>query len=199
MKSKILLILFLAISLSNFSQESEPEPQVIEEDTSLEGQFDKIYRISTTYQVYKVIGKDKYLELKKNVLDSLKDAKSLISEKESLLKAERDNIKGTKDLLLKTQSELEASKKNENSISLFGTELSKTTYNLSLWSIIIVSLLALSYFIFKFSQSNVLTKEAQNNLLDVEQEFEEHRKKSLEREQKLRRQLQDEVNKLRSS
>ena len=199
MKSKILLLLFLAISLSNFSQESEAEPQVIEEDNSLEGQFDKIYRISTTYQVYKVIGKDKYLELKKNVLDSLKDAKSLISEKESLLKAERDNIKGTKDLLLKTQSELEASKKNENSISLFGTELSKTTYNLLLWSIIIVSLLALFYFIFKFSQSHVLTKEAQNNLLDVEQEFEEHRKKSLEREQKLRRQLQDEVNKLRSS
>lgn len=199
MKSKILLILFLAISLSNFSQESEVEPQTIEEDNSLEGQFDKIYRISTTYQVYKVIGKDKYLELKKNVLDSLKDAKSLISEKENLLKAERDNIKGTKDLLLKTQSELEASKKNENSISLFGTELSKTTYNLSLWSIIIVSLLALFYFIFKFSQSNVLTKEAQNNLLDVEQEFEQHRKKSLEREQKLRRQLQDEVNKLRNS
>jgi hypothetical protein len=199
MKSKILLILFLAISLSNFSQESELEPQTIEEDNSLEGQFDKIYRISTTYQVYKVIGKDKYLELKKNVLDSLKDAKSLISEKENLLKAERNNIKGTKDLLLKTQSELEASKKNENSISLFGTELSKTTYNLLLWSIIIVSLLALFYFIFKFSQSNVLTKEAQNNLLDVEQEFEQHRKKSLEREQKLRRQLQDEVNKLRNS
>jgi hypothetical protein len=202
MKFKILLILFLAISFSNFSQESEQETQeseVIQEDTSLEGQFDKIYRISTTYQVYKVIGKDKYLELKKNVLDSLKDAKSLISEKENLLKAERDNIKGTKDLLLKTQSELEASKKNENSISLFGTELSKTTYNLLLWSIIIVSLLALSYFVFKFSQSNVLTKEAQNNLLDVEQEFEQHRKKSLEREQKLRRQLQDEVNKLRNS
>ena len=90
MKSKILLILFLAISLSNFSQETPQEPETIEEDNSLEGQFDKIYRISTTYQVYKVIGKDKYLELKKNVLDSLKDAKSLISEKESLLKAERD-------------------------------------------------------------------------------------------------------------
>jgi len=199
MKSKILLILFLAISLSNFSQETPLEPETIEEDNSLEGQFDKIYRISTTYQVYKVIGKDKYLELKKNVLDSLKDAKSLIIEKENLLKAERDNIKGTKDLLLKTQSELEASKKNENSISLFGAELSKTTYNLSLWSIIIVSLLALSYFIFKFSQSNVLTKEAQNNLLDVEQEFEERRKKSVAREQKLRRQRQDEVNKLRNS
>ncbi len=30
----------------------------------------------------------------------------------------------------------------------------------------------LGYFVFKFSKSNVLTKEAQENLEDVEQEFE---------------------------
>lgn len=197
MKSKILFILALSISLSYFSQETTPE--VVQEDNSIKGQFDKIYRTSTTYQVYKVIGKDKYQRLKSNVLDSLKDAKSLISEKENLLKIERDNIKKTKELLSKTQADLEASNKKENSISLFGMQLSKINYNLLLWSIIIISLLGLFYFIFKFSSSNVLTKEAQNSLLDVEQEFEQHRKKSLEREQKLRRQLQDEVNKLRSS
>ena len=60
-------------------------------------------------------------------------------------------------------------------------------------------LLALTYFIFKFSKSNVLTKEAKSNLIEVEQEFEQHRKKTLEREQKLRRQLQDEINKQRNS
>mgnify|MGYP000014679970 FL=1 len=125
--------------------------------------------------------------------------KHLISEKENLLKSERDNIKKTKDILSKTQLDLEASNKKENSISLFGMELSKIKYNLLLWSIIVISLLGLFYFIFKFSRSNILTKEAQNNLLDVEQEFEQHRKKSLEREQKLRRQLQDEVNRFRSS
>lgn len=197
MKSKILFILALSISLSYFSQEATPK--VVQEDNSIKGQFDKIYRTSTTYQVYKVIGKDKYQRLKSNVLDSLKDAKNLISEKENLLKIERDNIKKTKELLSKTQSDLEASNKKENSISLFGMQLSKINYNLLLWSIIVISLLGLFYFIFKFSSSNVLTKEAQNSLLDVEQEFEQHRKKSLEREQKLRRQLQDEVNKLRSS
>jgi preprotein translocase subunit SecF len=195
MKSKILAILFISMSLISFSQETE----VAEDSNSIEGQFDKIYRTSTTYQVYKVIGKDRYQVLKKNVLDSLKNAKSLISEKENLLKVERDNIKKTKDALTKTQLDLETANKKENSISLFGAQLSKTTYNLTLWSIIIISLLALVYFIFKFSQSNVITKEAQNNLLDVEQDFEEHRKKSLEREQKLRRQLQDEVNKVRNT
>lgn len=202
MKSKILFILFLSISLSNFSQETPVEAK---EDTSLKGQFDKIFRTSTTYKPlgtpkkYKVIDLLKYLKLKSNVLDSIKKLETQIFEKENLLKSERDNIKKTKDLLSKTQTELEVSNKKENSISLFGVQLSKIKYNLLLWSIIVISLLALFYFIFKFSRSNILTKEAQNNLLDVEQEFEQHRKKSLEREQKLRRQLQDEVNKHRGS
>ena len=54
------------------------------------------------------------------------------------------------------------------------------------------------FFIFKFFKNNVITKEAKNNLIDVEQELDAHRKKSLEREQKLRRQLQDEINKQRN-
>ncbi len=197
MKFKTLLFFVLLTSISFFAQQTTTDtPQ---EDTSLKGQFDKIYRISTTYQVYKVIDKEKFLKLKKNVLDSLQDAKELILEKENLLQTERENIKKTKAILAKTQADLEASNLKENSISLFGIQLSKITYNLVLWSIIVISLLALFYFIYKFSRSNVLTKQAQNNLIDVEQEFEVHRKKSIEREQKLRRQLQDEINKHRNS
>jgi hypothetical protein len=195
MKFRFIFILFTIINFSAFSQETEE----IQEDTSIKGQFDKIYRISTTYQVYKVISKDKYLVLKRNVLDSIKNLEAQISEKENLLKSERETIKKTNELLSKTQADLVASNKKENSISLFGIQLSKIKYNLLLWSIITISLLLLFYFIFKFFRSNVLTKEAQNNLLEVEEEFEQHRKKSLEREQKLRRQLQDEINKSRNS
>ncbi|MBU3010367.1 hypothetical protein KO506_03060 [Polaribacter vadi] len=197
MRFKTLFFSVLFISTSIFSQQSEQQTKP--EDTSLKGQFDKIYRISTTYQVYKVIDKEKFLKLKSNVLDSLQDAKNLILEKENLLKTERENIKKTKETLAKTKTDLEVSNLKENSISLLGIQLSKVTYNLVLWSIIVISLLALFYFIFKFSRSNVLTKQAQNNLIDVEQEFENHRKKSIEREQKLRRELQDEINKHRNS
>jgi hypothetical protein len=192
MKLYILLTTLLLSSVS-FAQET-----VIEDTNSIENQFDKIYRISTTYQVYKVISKDGYQRLKLNVLDSLKSSKKIISEKESLLLTERSSIKETKTLLSKTKSELDSALKKENSISLLGIQLSKTTYNLTLWSVIIALLLGLSYFIFKFSRSHILTKEAQNNLVDIEQEFEQHRKKTLEREQKLRRQLQDEINKQRN-
>jgi len=193
MKLYIILTAFLITSIS-FAQETTTE-----DSNTIENQFDKIYRKSTTYQVYKVISRDSYQHLKSNVLDSIKSSKKIISEKESLLLTERNNIKETKALLAKTELELNASLAKESSISVAGLQLSKTTYNLTLWSIIIATLLALSYFIFKFSKSNVLTKEAKSNLVEVEQEFEQHRKNTLEREQKLRRQLQDEINKQRNS
>jgi hypothetical protein len=55
------------------------------------------------------------------------------------------------------------------------------------------------FFMYKFSNSNLLTKEAKHNLAEVEQELSLFRKKTLENEQKLRRQLQDEINKQRNS
>ena len=121
-----------------------------------------------------------------------------ISEKESLLKSERKNIQKLNTELSKTKLDLEAALKKENSISLLGAQLNKTTYNLILWFIIIALSLALSFFVFKFSRSNILTNKAQDSLQDVELEFENHRKKAIEREQKLRRQLQDEINKHRN-
>lgn len=198
---KFILILLVSISFSISSQEVEQS----QEDTSINGQFDKIYRTSTTYKPagtnkkYKVINLLNYQQLKANVLDSLKKLEKEISKQENLLNSEREQTQKTNQLLAKTQSDLLASNKKENSISLFGIQLSKMNYNLLLWSIIIITLLLLFYFIFKFFRSNSLTKEAQNNLLDVEQEFEQHRKKSLEREQKLRRELQDEINKSRGN
>jgi hypothetical protein len=191
-----LLTLLLTLTLTySYSQEPVVETKV----NTLETQFDDINRKSTNYQIYKVISKESYQGLKLNVLDSVKSLKEIISEKQIALNTEKNNIETTKNLLTKTKSELDIALEKDNSISLFGMLLSKTTYNLILWSIILALLLALSYFIFKFLRSNILTKQAQNSLNEVEQEFELHRKKTLEKEQKLRRQLQDEINKQRNS
>ena len=64
-----------------------------------------------------------------------------------------------------------------------------------LWTIITGLLLLLLFFIYKFRQSNILTQEAKSGLSDLEMEYEDHRRRALEREQKISRQLQDELNK----
>ncbi len=64
-----------------------------------------------------------------------------------------------------------------------------------MWSIIGGLLALLLLFIYKFKNSNSITREANHNLAEIEEEFDDHRRTALEREQKVRRQLQDEINK----
>ena len=194
MKSFFLVLLIIIIS--NFSITAQ---QKVTEENTLENQFDKIYRISTSYQTYKVINKLGYQKLKNNVIDSINIIKELLSEKESLLKSKDENIKILNTKIKKTQLNLDASITKENSIFLFGLELKKTTYNIILWTLIIALITGVGFLAYKFSNSNILTKEAKNNLADIEEELKHYRKKSTEKEQKLRRQLQDEINKQRNS
>jgi uncharacterized protein HemX len=193
MKSFFLVLLIIT---SNFSIVAQ---QKVTEENTLENQFDKIYRVSTSYQTYKVINKLGYQKLKNNVIDSINNIKELLSEKESLLKSKDENIKRLNTKIKKTQLNLDASITKENSILLFGLELKKTTYNIILWTLITALITGVGFLAYKFSNSNILTKEAENNLADIEEELKHFKKKSTEKEQKLRRQLQDEINKQRNS
>ena len=189
--TSILLILNVQI---NFSQENDTiEPKTIE------GQFDKIFKVSATFQNYKIVGKDEFLSLKKNVLDSVKKFRKAFVNIENLLKNEREKIAYLNETLTQKTLELDNALFKENSISLFGATLNKFTYSFILWTIIIGFGAGIVFFVFKFLKSNVIAKQAQDSLLIVEEEFEIHRKNSIEREQKLRRQLQDEINKHRNS
>ena len=185
-------ILFFCLTVSfSFSQE------ISEKSKSIEKQFDETYKKSNSYKAYKIIKKEYYQRLKLNTLDTLKRSKKIISEKNNLLFTQQTHLKKNSILLSKTRLDLENSLKREKSISFLGTLVSKKNYNLLLWGIVIILLMSLSLYIVKFLRNNRLTKKAQKNLIDLEKEFELFRKKSIQREQKLRRQLQDEINKQR--
>ena len=193
MKLYILIFTAILLTTTSFAQET------VVEDISINGQFETILRISTNYKGYKVINKEKFLQLKQNVLDSIKTSQNLVTQKNRLLKADKQIIKRTQDLLNKTQLELSATVLKEDSISFLGMQLSKVSYNIILWTLILSLISALVYVILIFLKNNIHTKEAKNNLLIVEKELEQHIKNAIDREQKLRRKLQDEVNKQRNS
>ena len=184
-------ILFISIS---FAQKTKDTAEI-----SITGEFDRLYRVSTNYKGYKVINKEKFLDLKQQVLDSLKASQNLLIEKNNLLKASNLDNKKNQEALTLTKLTLETTLKKENSISLFGIQLSKFIYNFILWTLISLLLVLVIYLSFKFQKNNFLTKRATQNLKNVEYEYEQYRKKALEREQKLRRTLQDEINKQRNS
>ncbi|MFY0630771.1 MAG: hypothetical protein JXR05_10350 [Flavobacteriaceae bacterium] len=190
MKSIYSVLIVLLISSAAFSQQKK-------DTLTLEQQFDKIYRTSSSYQEYKVVGKTRYRSLQKGVLDSLKALRSDLVSKKQIIASKSDSIENLQKKVTTLDTNLKQTNTEKDSISLFGILISKSTYNIVLWSIIVILILALSYFVFKFKNSHVVTSEAKSNLKDAEDELATYKKKSLEREQKLRRQLQDEINKQR--
>jgi type VI protein secretion system component VasK len=192
MKSVVFLLVLFFCGLVN-AQDTFEKP------TPLATLFDSIYSISNSYDRYKIIKKIYLQDLKQQSLDSVKNYKQQLAQKDSLLKIEIGNFKTLKAEAEKTQIALKESILKENNITLFGTSIRKTNYNLVLWLIMLLLLLGLCIFIYKYNNNKHFTKKAQNDLTEIEEEFAVFRKKTLEREQKLRRQLQDEINKQRNS
>lgn len=186
----LLLFIFLC-SQANFAQ-SDPlaGPQSIDE------QFESLLKSSNNFEDYKVIKKYKINQLRENTQKHIVNLNSQIGSLEDTINNLSSEIAELKTSLGNTQSSLENTNKEKDSMSFFGAQMSKTSYNTMVWSIAGLLLLGLLFFIFKFKNGNILTKQAQRKLEDLEFGFDDYKRKALEKEQKLGRQLQDERNKL---
>ncbi|MFI0431349.1 tRNA (guanine-N1)-methyltransferase [Mariniflexile sp. HMF6888] len=199
--TKSLTLLTLLFSLTIFAQTSDSDDDKLSLNSgTLDNQFDYVITKSNGWrdergQSYKVIKAYWLTELKAHVLDSLQAIRKDLVATEITVKAQAQEIEDLKTSLSNTQNTLDKTKSEKNSMSLFGVQMSKGGYSGLMWSVIAILLALLIFFIYKFKNSNAITKEAKRALSDVEEEFEEHRKTAVEREQKVRRQLQDEINK----
>ncbi len=192
---------FLLTTSTAFGQaETQPEDQQLKRNEgSIKDQFDYVISKSYTYKgngkVYKNVQRHWLTELQANTLDSLNVLEKSLADSNATIATQTTEIDNLKAELTQTKTTLSNSNAEKDMISLFGASMSKTSYNLILWSIIGGLTLLLLVFIVRFKGSNSATKEAKRKLEEVETEFEDHRRVALEREQKVRRQLQDEINK----
>jgi hypothetical protein len=193
------LIFVMATSLiySQEDQNNTPKPSL--DNGTIESQFDYLYRKSSTYQEYKVVKQTFYYKIKKNVLDSLKLLKNELASTKQVVTAQNTEVNELKGALKTTNDNLTDVTKEKDDIKLLGISLTKASYNTILWSIIIGLVLFLLFFIYRFKNSNSITKQANKSLAEIEEEFFAFKTIALEREQKVRRELQDEINKRASS
>ncbi|MCB0466472.1 MAG: hypothetical protein KDC78_12490 [Aequorivita sp.] len=155
--------------------------------------FDK----SNSYQEYKVIKKAQLTTLRRNILDSVSTLEKRIALLESEVAQGKTTIDSLRQDLKNTQQNLANSKAKEDGIEFFGMLTSKATYNTIMWGIILVLVFISGFLFYRFLNSHKITNAAQLKMAEMEIELEDYRKNSLEREQKLRRKLQDEINKNR--
>ena len=180
-----------------FTQSIIAQENLPEQPNTVENQFNELYKKSNNYQIYKVIKKNEYLRLQKSILDSIKVIKTDAASKQVKINEQQKSITELQTKIDTLNTDLATSIGKEDAISFIGIPLDKGTYNTIVWGIIFTLLAGLAFFIYRFNNSNVVTKETKSLLSDTEEEFEQYKRKSIEKEQKLRRQLQDEINRQR--
>ncbi|WP_342156835.1 tRNA (guanine-N1)-methyltransferase [Joostella sp. CR20] len=197
MTRKTILTVTSAMLFSTFSilaQESTEKELSLTEGT-IDNQFEYIFEKANNYQDYKVVKRNWLLLLKKNTLDSVARLENELTTSEKLTGTQRAQIDSLNKELASTNVQLTEVTEQKDSISFFGALINKPTYKAIMWGIVAVLTLILAFFVYKFKNANAVTQEARKSLAELEEEYEEHRRKALEREQKARRQLQDEINK----
>jgi len=202
MKGLLYLSIFLFLGFGTLqAQETEQEEKKIMslDEGTINEQFEFVRRKSGPYRAagvrYRVVKVVNFNKLKANALDSLSTAYKKNTALQNTISQHVATITDLNQKLDGTTKNLTSITEEKDSMSLLGMSVSKITYNLILWSVIAGLLTLLVLFIYKFRRSNVLTQEAKSNLSELEAEYEDHRRRALEREQKVSRQLMDERNK----
>lgn len=198
---RILIVVLFSFFIGTLTaQETAEVKQELSLDKgSIDSQFDFIYKKSGNYRSegkrYEVVRTISLDKLRKNVLDSLKGLETNAVQLKTTIAGHEETISSLNKKLEETTNNLTGVTEEKDSMSFLGILVSKVTYNTILWSIIAGLLGLMLLFMYKFRRSNILTQEAKTSLSEVEEEYVDHRRRALEREQKISRQLQDEINK----
>lgn len=165
--------------------------------TSLEGVFQQLIDRSGAWQNFKMLDRGKLAAFQRSMTDSINGVRSQLVAEKQKVKENEATIKELNDKITEIQAALDQTKDQKDSVSFFGALVSKGLYNTIMWGIVLALASLLVLYIYKFSNGNVVTKKSINDLNELQEEYENYRKAAIEREQKVRRQLQDEINKHR--
>ncbi|AJH14698.1 hypothetical protein [Myroides profundi] len=179
-------VALIAISLASFAQERT---------NTIDNQFNTLLNESTNWQKSKIVEVEKIHQLQKNVNDSLTKLHLTIANNKDASLEHKESVESLASQLKITRDSLSTSLSSTKNIEVLGMSSEKSTFLTIIWSIIGILIIVLGVIYYRFKRSFSEIREVNRKLTETEEELEELRKSSLEREQRIRRQLQDEINK----
>jgi len=190
-KQLAVLILIILISWNGYSQANRK----FIDTGSVKNQFNYLIKKSNRYQNYKVVQYNWLQKLKLNVADTLVENQKEILSNYKIINTQKATIDSLQATIKNSNKTIQTLTTEKQSVSFLGIQINKATFKSILFFIIASLAVLLAFFVSKFKQSNSITQNAKEALKELENEYNEHRTKALEREQKVMRKLQDELNK----
>lgn len=152
---------------------------------TLEGQLDYLQNRTRIYENFRAIREDMFQKMKKNAIDSLNAAKLDIAILNSELTERNMEIETLNSDLGRARNERDQAIRTKDNFTLLGMEMNKGIYSTVLWIIILaLALFGTVMFLF-FKRAHVVTSQTQKELEQLKEEYEEHKKSSREKYEKL--------------
>ena len=186
-----LLLFNLLLLTINFSVQGQEN---VGGESPIEEEFTNLIESSNDYQGFKVVDYNELTALKKKTSDFIANLNNQLTVQQNTIDQHQEEISELKAELETTRKNLEEVTAEKDAITFLGMPFSKSGYMSLMWGIILILIIALLIFIYRFKKSHTQTTEARQNLSTTEKEFDAYRVKALEKEQRLGRQLQDERN-----
>lgn len=153
--------------------------------------FDSVVNSSNNWQEFRVVKKEKLSEFRKELISISDSLNANITTLENSITDYKKEIGDLEELNKNLNKELLAFKNAKNEIDLLGLKISKSNYQITVWSIIVILLLIVVFVFIKYRNRNIVYQELNENLADTTKEFEEYKHRAIEKQQKLGRELLD--------
>ncbi|MEJ8757247.1 hypothetical protein WG947_09590 [Pontibacter sp. H259] len=201
--SFILVLMFTAV------QAQAPAPQKAAAKNSLSSQFNNLKDKANSYQEngqqYKVVNvqtlnnfynsvNDSLQVIGKKLADARKGADKELIEARASVAAQEKQLKALTEETARKEQEVLKSQHLINNISFFGIDMGKQFYVILNSVIIVALLIVLAVIMMQYKSSKSTAVEKVKAFNDIDNEFNEYKKAARERELKLKREMQTEMN-----
>jgi len=163
---------------------------------TLQEQYEELKENSENYKAYKVIKRTELDDFWTVVQDSIKTAEKKIVESKQQIDNQQANISQLNSTITGHQEEINNLKFDTSHIQVLGIDFSKESYIVMNFTIIIVLIIGLSLLYYRFKHDHKIAKSKVVAYQKLDAEFEDYKKNSLEKQMKLRRELQTERNRI---
>lgn len=194
MKGRYGIGLVLALAFCFMGTLKAQTPKGLSEG-SLQDQFNYLVEESSRYQTYKVVPNTWLNTFWTHVQDTLRAQQGALKENQIQINVQKKDIDQFETEKAALNEEIATLKREKNSLSLLGITVDKAVYHILVWAIIAALAVGLLFFLGRFRFANSITRQTRKDNEELQETVSHLRKRMLEKEQELRRQLQDEINK----
>lgn len=197
MKPSLLIFLLVVFFTCNiYAQDDTTEEETPTEAavTNLGDQYNTLKKSSNTYNSFKIIRETKLDAFWADVTDSIAATKEQYQQAQTQVGDLQNELKGIKNDMAAKDKELAAHQHAITHISVLGIDIPKESFIYTFWGVISFLVLALLIMAYRFRENSRVTSTTRKEYTAVKEELEEFKKRSLEKEKKLRRELQTERN-----